>query len=43
MNIKEVLLQWFMNFFDKKSSGGAVTHARSEILATQDKSAIPQN
>ena len=27
-------------FFDKKSSGGAVTRAQSETLATQDKSAI---
>ena len=26
--------------FDKKSSGSAVTRARSEILATQDKYAV---
>ena len=26
--------------FDKKSSGGAVTHAQLETLGTQDKSAL---
>ena len=28
------------NFFDKNSSGSAVTRARSETLATRDKSAV---
>ena len=28
------------NFFDKKSSGAAVTRSRLETLSTQDKSAI---
>ena len=30
----------FYKFFDRKSSGGAVTRAWSETLATRDKSAI---
>ena len=34
MDIKEVLPQWFINFFDKKTSA---TRAWSEILATQNK------
>ena len=40
IDIKEILLQWFINFFDKKSASGAATLAWSETLATQNKSAI---
>ena len=32
MDIKEVLLQLFINFFDKKSLGGAI---KSETMANQ--------
>ena len=40
MRIKEVFLQWFTNFFDKKSSGDVATLSRSETLATRDDSSI---
>ena len=40
MDIKEVLFQWIKMFFEKKSSGGAVTRAdksaiKSEIMTIQ--------
>ena len=34
MDINVKLLQWFITFFDRKTSA---THARSEALATQNK------
>ena len=43
MDIKGVLLQCFINFLIKKLHGGegdAATLARSETLATQNKSAV---
>ena len=43
MDFNMDLRQWFIIFFYKKSSGGAVKLAWSEILATWDKSAIMSN
>ena len=39
-SVKRGLASMLYKLFDKKSSGGAVTCARSETLSTQDKSAI---
>lgn len=39
MGIKDVLLQWFINFL-KKFLGGAITRGQSENLAKRDKFAI---
>ena len=39
-SVKSGLASMLYKLFDKKSSGGAVTCARSEALSTQDKSAI---
>ena len=33
MDVKENLLQWFINFFDKKSSSGTV---KNKILSKQE-------
>ena len=30
IDIKEVLLQWFMNFFDKKTSGSNIKNKESK-------------
>ena len=40
MDIKGVLLQWFIIFFDKKTESGAAIFAQSETLAPQNKSAV---
>ena len=40
MDVKGVLLQWFINCLIKKPSGDAVTRARSQTLPSQDKSAL---
>ena len=39
-SVKSGLASMLYKLFDKKSSGGAVTCARSGTLSTQDKSAI---
>ena len=40
MDIKEVLLQWFINILMKRLLGGATMLARSQALTTPNKSAV---
>ena len=40
MNIKGVLLQWFINFLIKKSSGGAI---KNEIISNKELAEELQN
>ena len=40
MDINAHFFQWSINFLIKEASGGAVTVARSEALATRNKSAL---
>ena len=35
MDIKEVLLLWFINFFDKKSSSSGIAALQNEQLAEE--------
>ena len=40
IDFNKVLLQWFIIFFNERSSDSAVTHALLETLVLRDKSAI---
>ena len=37
MHIKEVLLQWFTNFLEKKSAGGAVTCTSKSAIKSKSR------
>ena len=43
MDIKGVLFQWFIIFFDKKTSGGAVKNVSNQDLAEEFTNQLLEN
>ena len=43
MDIKEVLLQWSINFLTKKTSGGAATLANKSSIKNENKNNLVTN